>query len=451
VKFLFVHQNYPGQFLHIVRQLANDARHEVLFITEPNANQIANVRKIPYSRPVLDIAETHVAARELDNGVRRADAVCRTAHGLKHLGFQPDIIIGHHGWGEMLNLRDVWPDVPMLGYMEFYYQLDKADVGFDPEFPSDRLDYPRIRAKNAINHIALNLGCTGQTPTNWQRSTYPEWAQPGIELVWEGVDLEKCSPDPAARKKTLKIGDMTIRPSDRLVTYVSRDLEPYRGFHIMMRALPELMRTRKDVKVVAVGGDGISYGCAPGQGGTWKDVMLAEVGQDIDRDRLVFPGRIPYADYLAMLQRSDAHIYLTYPFVASWSMREALAIGCPIIGGDTQPVQEFITHGDNGLLVPFLEPRALAGRVLDLLEDKALTRTLRANARAYAEKHLAMADYLASYNRLIERLTGENPSLPSERDVPVRLRAPATARLKATAPNGSVESAPLRRRLVTAA
>ncbi len=451
VKFLFVHQNYPGQFLHIVRQLASDERHEVLFITEPNANQIANVRKIPYSRPVIDIAETHIAARELDNGVRRADAVCRTAHGLKHLGFQPDIIIGHHGWGEMLNLCDVWPGAPMIGYLEFYYQHDRADVGFDPEFPSDPLDYPRIRAKNAINHIALNLGGTGQTPTNWQRSTYPEWAQPGIELVWEGVDLEKCSPDPAARKKILKIGGMTIRPSDRLVTYVSRDLEPYRGFHIMMRALPELMRARKDIKVVAVGGDGISYGCAPSQGGTWKDMMLAEVGGAIDRDRIVFPGRIPYADYLAMLRRSDAHIYLTYPFVASWSLREALAIGCPVVGGDTDPVREFIAHGKNGLLVPCLKPPALARQILELLEDKALTRTLRANARAYAEKHLAMADYLASYHRLIERLTGENPSRPSEPDAPVRLRTRAAARPKAAAGAGPGASAPVRGRLVTAA
>lgn len=451
MKFLFVHQNYPGQFLHIVRQLANDERHEVLFITEPNANQIANVRKIPYSRPNLDTAETHIAARELDNGVRRADAVCRTAHGLKHLGFKPDIIIGHHGWGELLNLPDVWPDVPIIGYMEFYYQHDKADVGFDPEFPSDPLDYPRIRAKNAINHIALNLGGTGQTPTKWQLSTYPDWAQRGIELVWEGVDLQKCSPEPAARKKILKIGDMTIRPTDKLITYVSRDLEPYRGFHIMMRALPELMKARKDIKVVAVGGDGISYGCAPSQGGTWKEVMLAELGQSIDRDRIVFPGRVPYADYLAMLRRSDAHIYLTYPFVASWSLREALAIGCPIIGGDTQPVQEFITHGDNGLLVPFLKPRALARGVLGLLDDKALTRTLRANARAYAEKNLAMADYLASYNRLIERVTGENPSHRSEPETPVRLAKPETAGHKAPARGRSAAAAPIRRRFVTAA
>jgi glycosyltransferase involved in cell wall biosynthesis len=409
LRFLFVHQNYPGQFLHIARHLVAAKRHEVVFITEPNPNELIGVRKVPYIRPKLDNSDTHIAARELDNGVRRAEAVFKTAYGLRHLGYTPDIIIGHHGWGEMLNLRDIWPKPPMLGYFEFYYQYDKADVGFDPEFPAEPLDFPRIRAKNAINHVALNLGGAGQTPTQWQLSTYPDWARPQIDVVWEGVDLAKCSPDPNAHKKALKIGGMTIKPTDKLVTYVSRDLEPYRGFHIMMRALPDLMRERKDIKVVMIGGDGISYGAAPHKG-NWREVMLAEIGKDIDMDRVVFPGRVPYDVYLSALRRSDAHVYLTYPFVASWSLREALAVGCPVIGGDTETVREFITHGENGLLTPALEPHTLARSILDLIEDKALTRKLRTNARAYAEKNLAMSDYLASYCDLIGRLTGENPA-----------------------------------------
>ncbi|HEY0184816.1 MAG TPA: glycosyltransferase [Rhodopila sp.] len=203
---------------------------------------------------------------------------------------------------------------------------------------------------------------------------------------------------------------MTIRPTDKLVTYVSRDLEPYRGFHVMMRALPDLMRARKDIKVVMVGGDGISYGAAPHKGGTWREVMLAEVGKEIDLDRVIFPGRVAYSTYLAALRRSDAHVYLTYPFVASWSLREALAIGCPVVGADTETVREFITHDDNGLLTPALDSRALARTILGLLEDKALARKLRANARSYAERRLAMTDYLNSYCDLIGRLTGENPA-----------------------------------------
>lgn len=420
MKFLFVHQNFPGQFLHIVRHLVRDRRHEVLFITEPNTNEIGGVRKVPYAKPTAAANETHVAARELDNGVRRAEAVWRTAISLRHLGFVPDMIIGHHGWGEMLNLCDVWPKVPMLGYMEFYYHPEQADVGFDPEFPADRMDFPRIRAKNAINHIALNLDGHGQTPTQWQLSTYPLWARERISLLWEGVDLDICKPDPVARRAPLKIGDLVIKPTDKLVTYVSRDLEPYRGFHLMMRTLPHLMRARSDLKVVMVGSDGVSYGIMPPQGGTWRQLMTKEVGAQIDESRVAFPGRVPYDVYLSLLKRSDAHIYLTYPFVASWSLRESMALGCAIVGSDTQPVREFVRHGETGLLASFFDPPGLAEKVLTLLDDKALTGKLRANARDYAEKRLAMRDYLTSYERLIERLSGMKVAL----DTP--LRKPAT-------------------------
>jgi glycosyltransferase involved in cell wall biosynthesis len=409
VRFLFVHQNFPGQFIHILRHLIQSGDHEILFISEPTAGTVAGVRKIPYVKPAIDNEQTHVPARELENGTRRAEAVFKAAWGLRYLGFEPDIIIGHHGWGEMLNLRDVWPKAAMLGYFEFYYQHDGGDVGFDPEFPSEVFDFGRIRAKNAINHIALNLGGAGQCPTQWQLSTYPDWAHPQMNLIWEGVHLDICSPDPLAHRRILKVGDMEIKPTDKLVTYLSRDLEPYRGFHSMMRALPGMLKARKDLKVVMIGGDGVSYGAPPIGGGSWRDIMMKEVGKDLDLDRVVFPGRVPYDLYVNCLRRSDAHVYLTYPFVASWSLREALAIGCPVVGGDTRPVSEFITHGENGILTPFLQPNVIGQDVLALLENKHLTQKIKANARAYAEKHLSMQDYLNAYTKVIETLTGQDP------------------------------------------
>ena len=311
----------------------------------------------------------------------------------------------------MLNLPDVWPDAPMLGYMELYYHAGAIDVGFDPEFPADPLDFPRIRAKNAINHIDLNLGKHGQTPTEWQLSTYPDWARSRLELLHEGVDLQVCKPNPKIRRAPMQIGDMTIRPDEKLVTYVSRDLEPYRGFHVMMRALPHLLRARQDLRVVMVGGDGVSYGTAPREG-TWRQVMMQEVGGEIDLARVAFPGKLEYENYVALLQRSDAHVYLTYPFVASWSLREALAMGCAVIGSDTEPVREFIEHGKNGLLTPFLEPRGIADRVLQVIEDQMLSRRLRTNARRYAERNLGMADYLARYEALISRLVSPRNCTP---------------------------------------
>ena len=362
------------------------------------------MRTVPYPKPRAAAAEAHAAARELDAAVRRADAVARPAANLKQLGYEPDIIIGHHGWGELLNIRDVWPDAPLLGYLEFFYRIDGVDVGFDPEFPTLAAEHPRIRAKNAVNLLALSLGAHGQTPTRWQLSTYPDWAHPFITLLPEGVNLDVCRPNGQARRRNLTIGKTVIKPGDRLITYVARDLEPYRGFHVMMRAVPHLLRARKDIRVVLVGADGISYGTPPAEG-TWRQKMLAELGDGIDPARVLFPGRLEYQAYVALLQRSDAHVYLSYPFVASWSLREALAAGCVVIGSDTPTVREFVSHGQNGLLVPFFDTKGLADTVLRVLEDATLARGLREGARRYAEKHLAMRDYIAGYEKLIGRLT----------------------------------------------
>jgi glycosyltransferase involved in cell wall biosynthesis len=405
VKFLFVHQNFPGQYLHIVRHLAAAGEHDIVFLSEPNANRIPGVRTVPYPKPSPAAPGAHAVTRELDAAVRRAEVVAYTARNLKQLGFDPDVIIGHHGWGELLNIGDVWPDVPLLGYLEFYYCIDGVDVNFDPEFPTSPGDFPRIRAKNAVNLLALNLGAHTQTPTKWQRSTYPVWARELITLLPEGANLDVCQPNPQVRRRNFKIGEATIRPSEKLVTYVSRDLEPYRGFHLMMRAVPHLLKARKDIRVVLVGADGVSYGTAPPEG-NWRQRMLAELGDSLDPDRVLFPGRLEYATYVAMLQRSDAHVYLTYPFVASWSLRESLAAGCAVVASDTPPVREFVTHEQNGLLTSFFDPQGLADAVLRVLEDAALARRLREAAREYAEKHLAMPDYLARYEALIGKLTG---------------------------------------------
>ncbi len=402
MKYLFVHQNFPGQFLHLVRHLANQPGNEILFVTEPNDNAIPGVRRFTYQPPVPN-PSTFDDAAEFEQALIRARIVVEMATRLRALGFVPDIVIGHHGWGEMLNLHDVWPGVPMLGYFEFFYRAEGLDVGFDPEFRDPPGGFGKLRAKNAVNLLALQLPGHGQTPTRFQASTYPHWAQDRISVLAEGVDLDLCRPNPALRGQRLELGGMVIEPSDTLVTYVSRDLEPYRGFHTIMRALPRLHRLRPDLKVVMVGGDGVSYG-ARLVGTTWRAHMLNEVGHLIDPARICFPGKVPYEMFLALLQRSDAHIYLTYPFVVSWSLREALACGCAVVGSDTAPVQEFVTDGDTGLLVGFTDHRALVDAVARLLNDRKLAERLRRNARAYAERTLRMDEYIAGYERLIAKV-----------------------------------------------
>ncbi len=290
--------------------------------------------------------------RDFALAMARATAVARAANEVKTLGFRPDIIIGHHGWGELLNLSDVWPDVPLLGYHEFYYSITGQDVGFDAEFPIDSRSHANIRAKNAVNLMALTNPGFGQTPTQFQLDTYPTWARPNITLLQEGVNTNICRPITGHR--TIKIAGIEVDAKDKLVTYVARDLEPYRGFHQVMRALPAVLRARPDVKIIMVGGDGVSYGARLGKL-TWREHMLAELGTSLDTSRVFFPGKLDYENYLHLLQRSDAHVYFTYPFVLSWSLREALSCGCAVIASDTAPVREFITAGETGLLTPFFD------------------------------------------------------------------------------------------------
>ena len=402
MKYLFVHQNFPGQFLHLVRHLTSVPGNEVLFATEPNDNAIPGVRKFVYDKP-LPNETAFLDAREFELALRRAAIVQDLARRLNELGFVPDIVIGHHGWGELLNIRDVWPRVPVLGYFEFYYHSQGFDVGFDPEFPATPGSFANIRAKNAVNLLALTNPGHGQTPTHFQHETYPPWARPRISVLPEGVNLEACRPNPAVRRRTLDVNGFRIEPGDTLVTFVSRDLEPYRGFHTMLRAIPRLHRYRTDLKVVLVGGDGVSYG-ARLVGTTWRAHLMEQVGSMIDPARICFPGRVPYDLFLQLLQRSDAHVYLTYPFVLSWSLREALACGCAIVGSDTAPVREFITHRKTGLLVPFPDVAALGDAIEEVLDDKPLGARMRRNARQLAERTLRMDDYLEAYEALIARV-----------------------------------------------
>jgi glycosyltransferase involved in cell wall biosynthesis len=403
MRYLFVHQNFPAQFVHILRHLAAQQQHDLVFLTENRGNALPGVRKIFHGLPQAPGRTTHRDARDFELATIRADGTAMAAQKLKSLGYQPDIIIGHHGWGEMLNMKDVWPDVPLLGYQEYYYHERGKDVGFDPEFPLAPQEFARVRAKNALNLLTLTNPGHGFTPTHFQQQTYPVWARDNITVLHEGVNLDVCKPEPKLRQRAVSLGGYKIAPADKLVTYVVRDLEPYRGFHIMMRALPRILRERPDVRVILVGGDLVSYGVRPPEG-TWRKTMLDELGSALDLSRVHFTGRVPYETYVKILQRSDTHVYLTYPFVASWSLREAMATGCAIVASDTEPVHEFITHRKTGLLVPFLEPARVAEGVLKMLEDDALNRRLRRAARTWAEQHLRMDDYLAGYERLIAKV-----------------------------------------------
>lgn len=380
---LFIHQNYPGQYLHLARHLGADPGHQVLFLTQKAGAPIPGVEQVVYTVPHTGRVGGHPFNQNHESATRTALAVLGACRILRDRGIVPDLVIGHAGWGETMLVKQAYPDTPVLAYFEYFYQHEGADVGYDPEFAPARLeDAERLWLRNSVNHLSL-LSCDlGHTATQWQRSLFPPASQPHIAVLHEGVDTDEVRPDPAA---TLDLPNgRRLRAGDEVLTYVARTLEPYRGFHALMRALPAVLRERPKAQVVIVGAEGVTYGDHPPYGGSWRQLMLAEVGEFIDPARVHFLGQVPRATYLRVLQVSRLHVYLSYPFVLSWSCVEALAAGCLVLGSDVPSVAEAIRDGHNGLLVPMLDRDALAQRIVAALAKPKRLNRLRQQARADA-------------------------------------------------------------------
>ena len=396
-KVLLIHQNFPGQFRSIAQHLARDPGVTLLAIGKQSCPQLAGVRTCTYELHRAPGQATHHYVKPFEAAVLHGQAVLRLLRKLKREGFVPDVVLGHPGWGETLYVKDVFPRARLIHFAEFYYHAQGADAGFDPEFPMTLDDAARVRSRNAHLLLSMDLCDAAVAPTQWQKSLHPAPYHDKIEVIHEGVDTASLRPDPQA-SFTLPNGKV-LRAGDPVVTYVARNLEPYRGFHTFMRAVPQILAQHPDCEIVIVGGNGVSYGSKPAGFANWRSKMQNEVC--FDAARVHFLGQIPYARYRSLLQVSKAHVYLTYPFVLSWSVLEAMACGCAVIGSDTAPVRELVKDGDNGLLIDFFDVQAIAGKVGGALDGGNALAAMRERAARSVRDGYARAAGIARYRALL--------------------------------------------------
>ena len=379
---LFVHQNFPGQFPHIGNGLlARGDRIVAIGGATARGRSGIDLRRWTNTRSSTNGILAEATRAEAD--LIRARAVAIVAAQLKEEGFVPDIIIGHPGWGETLHLREIFPETPQIIFGEFYYGSRGRDVNFDAEFESWNLELAmRSGAKNATMALALTMADRIVCPTPFQASTLPAVFQPRIRVLHEGIDLGLAARRPGARLTVP--GGATLDAATPVITFINRNFERLRGFHIFMRALPEFLAACPEAQVVLIGEDARGYGSVAPGGGSWKTHMLAELGDRIDPGRLHFMGRVDHDVMVDALSISAAHVYYTYPFVLSWSLTEAMACECLVLASDTAPVRDAITDGVDGVLNDFFDVPALSAAMIRAVREPEAFTAMRARAKTTA-------------------------------------------------------------------
>jgi glycosyltransferase involved in cell wall biosynthesis len=410
MRILFLHPNFPAQFRHVAAALAKDSSNQVVFGTNRREGSIPGVNKVFYQAKREARPETHHYVRPLENAVIQGQAVYRMAEQLKTQGFIPDIVYGHSGWGPTLLMKDAFPQAKLLCYFEWFYHAHGSDADFDPSEPLTADDEARIRIKNAPILIDLYSCDRGLSPTYWQHQQFPLEYHNKITVLHDGVDTNFFCPKPGAKLVLPRI-NLDLSQAEEIVTYVARGMEPYRGFPQFIEAVALLQERRPQCHVVIVGEDRVAYGKKLPDGKTYKEVMLEKF--PLDLSRVHFTGRLPYEEYLQVLQASSAHVYLTRPFVLSWSLLESLATGCLVVGSRTAPVMEVIKDGVNGLLADFFSPQEICDRLEEALQHPDKMAEIRAKARQTILERYDLSQLLPKHLQWIQQQGDNNGKLVS--------------------------------------
>ncbi len=397
----------PGQYREVVQWLGASGQHQIIFLTQrKECPKIPGVDVVRYSTHHVARKDAYGLSKVWENAVGAGFGAAMAAQKLRdETGFNPDIIIGHTGWGELLFLKQIWPDVPILGLFEYFYNATGGSVGFDPEEPmSDHAPF-LLEARNSVPYASLHHVDLGIVPTNWQYTRFPYEFRRKLHVLHDGIRTDRLTPDGSVKLRLSRM-DRDLGNEDELVTYVARNMERTRGFHQFMRALPRILDRRPNARVVVIGGSDTSYGQSSKHPGGLRGEMEEEVGHLVDWNRVHFVGRVPYSEFCRILQLSKCHIYLTMPFVLSWSLLEAMSMEATIIASDVAPVREVVTHDETGLLVDFFDPEALAARVVEVLGNPAEFSHLGVAARAHVVEHYdfltkSLPRFLAHINHLV--------------------------------------------------
>ncbi|MFC3612579.1 glycosyltransferase family 4 protein [Lutimaribacter marinistellae] len=414
MKILFVHQNMPGQYRELLQFLVAQGGHQIVFLTQrrppPQIEGVATLVYGPHHKPKSDAYGLSKVWEEATGAGFGAAMAARRLEEEK--GFKPDLIVGHTGWGELLFFKQVWPDVPILGFFEYFYLSKGGLVGFDPEDPPSDHSPFLLHARNAVPFANLHVVDKGHVPTEWQKNCFPELFHSKFYTCHDGIRTDRLQPDPDV---SLELGrlEKPLTREDEVFTYLARNLEHARGFHIFMRALPRILRERPNARVIVLGGNEVSYGRKSKHPGGLRAEMEEEVGASVDWDRVHFLGRVPYSKFCQVIQLSRCHIYLTMPFVLSWSLLEAMSMQATIVASDVAPVREAVTHGETGLLVDFFDPDALAAQVVEVLSNPEGYAHLGVAARkSVVEKYDFLTKCLPEHIRQMNELVPEAVRIP---------------------------------------
>ena len=396
MRLLLVHQNFPGQFRQLSPHLESRG-HELVAICSHNRPVALRGRVLRYDEPEK-LSGVPLGTQLWHDGQQRAAAVARLAQSLAKEGWKPDRILGHSGWGETLGLSAIWPDVPQFLWPELWIRPEHGGYGIDPLKPVITLESQLEQiGRNAMTRAAIADASAWVLPTEHQANSLPrEFRDTRLHVIHEGIDTQLAQPNPAV---SFELRGVRIDRSVPTITLVNRNLERLRGFDVFMRALPTILSSHPHVRVVIVGDNEAGYG---GEGGpmSLRERMLKELEGRLDLNRIHFLGRIPHPQLMAVLQASWVHVYLSFPFILGWSLIEAMACGCCIVGSQGMPVSEVIQHGVEGILIPMNAPTLLAEKVLQMLADPAG----RARLGRAARKRALLYDQRLTLNQLSELL-----------------------------------------------